>query len=233
MELCLRQDIVNTVKENSYKPKKQGNTALMQYEYSHDNNLKEIVSERVPIKARENEIRERFAKSTNSFDRQKMFSHYTTTYDSDNQTVQENIQKNNFKKAEIPDWFKAKYHNYQKGLYTTEHTGTFGIHGDVPFEKFFNTTQNHSKIYSDNYHIGKGTAKASDKLSGYKGFVPVNEVPNLETHQKDPFINVQKNNHLDNYMTRIPGYQGHIPRNPSNIKGNLRPYCLSTKDEKF
>jgi hypothetical protein len=74
-------------------------------------------------------------------------------------------------RAEIPDWFKSKYHNYQKGLYTTEHTGTYGSHGDVPFEKFFNKTQQPGKIYSDNYEIGKGSAKASDKLVGYKGII--------------------------------------------------------------
>lgn len=76
----------------------------MQYEYSHDNNLRQIVTERVPVKNREEEIRERLylinkfsAKSTNSFERQKMFSHFVSTYDHDNQIVQENL-KNNFKK---------------------------------------------------------------------------------------------------------------------------------------
>jgi hypothetical protein len=72
-------------------------------------------------------------------------------------------------RAEIPYWFKNKYHNYQRGFYTTEHTGTFGNHGDIPYEKFVNTTQVNGKLYSDNYEIGKGSAKASDKLVGYKG----------------------------------------------------------------
>jgi len=225
------KDIIKPIKEDSYRTQKGRDLSLMQYEYSHDSNLKEIVSERVPVKTRENEIRERFAKSTNSFDRQKMFSHYVTTYDSDNSVVQENV-KNNFKKAEIPDWFKAKYHNYQKGFYITEHTGTYGIHGDIPNEKF-SKTQVGVKQFSDNYDIGKGTAKASEKLVGYKGFIPVNDLPVKSTHLKDPFMNVQKTNHMDNYKQRIPGYQGHVPANPSNIKGNLRPYCLSTKDEKF
>jgi hypothetical protein len=46
-------------------------------------------------------------------------------------------------------------------------------------------------------------------------------------------MNVLKANHLSNYKTRIPGYQGYVPANASNVKGNLRPYCLSTEDEKF
>ena len=66
-----------------------------------------------------------------------------------------------------------------------------------------------------------------------KGFIPVNDLPVYDTHSKDPFINVLKTNHIDNYKTRIPGYQGHVPANPSNIKGNLRPYCLSSEGEKF
>ena len=61
----------------------------------------------------------------------------------------------------------------------------------------------------------------------------MNNIPAIGTHVKDPFMNVLKINHLDNYSTRIPGYQGHVPANPSNIKGNLRPYCLSTNGEKF
>jgi len=229
------KDLVKTVKEEAYNFQKGKDLSLIQYEYSHDKNLQDIVTSRKPIKTIENEVRERFAASTDSFARKKMFSNYTTTYDYDNAVVQENL-KNNFKKAEIPDLFKAKYHNYNKGTYSSEYTGTFGSHGDVPKDKFFNTSQNPtnlSKYYSDNYDIGKGTAKHTNQIVGYKGFMPVNNIQNKETHSKDSFINVMKTNHLDNYKTRIPGYAGHIPMNSINIKGNLRPNCLSTKDEKY
>lgn len=65
------------------------------------------------------------------------------------------------------------------------------------------------------------------------GFIPNNDITNNNTHVTDPYTNVLKANHLINYKTRIPGYQGNVPVNASNVKGNLRPYCLSTQDEKF
>ena len=36
---------------------------------------------------------------------------------------------------------------------------------------------------------------------------------------KDPYFNVNKTNHLLNYMVRIPNYQGYVPKSVTNIKG--------------
>ncbi len=49
----------------------------------------------------------------------------------------------------------------------------------------------------------------------------------------DPYFNLNKTNHMLNYKVRLVGYKGHIPSNTNNIKGAIRPYCLSTQGESF
>ena len=44
---------------------------------------------------------------------------------------------------------------------------------------------------------------------------------------------MNKTNHMLNYKFRLPNCQVYIPSNPSNIKGNPRQFCLSTKGETF
>ena len=106
-----------------------------------------------------------------------------------------------------------------------------GIHGDVPFEKFF--LKNQPKMHSSNYELSLGTTKPTNFIPGYGGFIPVNKFTVYNDRVKDPYFNVIKTNHMLNYKVRLPNYQGYIPQNPQNIKGNPRPFCLSTKGESF
>lgn len=106
-----------------------------------------------------------------------------------------------------------------------------GIHGDIPFEKFF--WKKLPKLYNDNSQIAKGTTKPTTFIPGYDGFIPVNKFTVYNDRINDPYFNVNKTNHMLNYHVRLPDYQGFIPKNPANIKGNPRPYCLSTKGETF
>lgn len=98
-----------------------------------------------------------------------MFSNWETQNRADSKIVKENLNKGENKKSEIPDWFKNKYHHYQTGYSRTEHYDNFGIYGERPNDKFFNTTQNLNKLYSDNYDISKGKSKATDQIPGYEG----------------------------------------------------------------
>jgi len=160
-----------------------------------------------------------------------MFSNWETTYDSDNKKAIEN--KEEFRKGEIKDWFKNKYHDYHRGFYKTEHETNLGVHGDQPLDKFSIKNQVDSKQYSDNYQIGLGTTKTTKFIPGYSGHLPVNNIETKNSSLKDPYFNVSKTNHMLNYKVRIPGHKGYFPLNPSNIKGNTRPYCLSTTGETF
>ena len=44
---------------------------------------------------------------------------------------------------------------------------------------------------------------------------------------------IVKQNMIENYCVKVPGYQGHKPMNAINEKGNIRPNCLDTKSETF
>lgn len=61
----------------------------------------------------------------------------------------------------------------------------------------------------------------------------MNQTKFNSTGTYDPYFKVSKTNHMLNYKAKIPGYKGYVPLDPINIKGNMRPYCLSTKDEAF
>jgi hypothetical protein len=61
----------------------------------------------------------------------------------------------------------------------------------------------------------------------------VNPIPRKFDSVNDPYFNFGKTNHLLNYNTRIVGHKGYRPVNQVNIKGNIRPYCLSTEGESF
>lgn len=141
-----------------------------------------------------------------------------------------------FTQSKILDLYKPKYHNYHKTFYNTENVKSIGIHGDKPTSKFFNQTQKFNRfnlLYNDNYELGRGTTKTALQIPGYAGFIPRNQQQRFNTNLNDPYSEVNKTNHILNYKTRIPKYQGHMSINPLNIKGNPRPFCLSVKNEVF
>lgn len=218
---------------NSLRKKKSG---VDQYDYCHDENLKEIVNE--GRKKNEDTIRQRYTQSSDTFNRRNMFSNWTTTYGAENTKVMQMKTQYPNVKGEINPLFINKYHQYHVGFFNTEHTKSMGIHGDKPTDKFnqqsrMNDTQTGGKLYSDNYQIGLGTTKASTFIPGYSGHIPINGMEEKGTVSGDPYFNVSKTNHLLNYKVRVPGYKGYVPMNSHNIKGVTRPYCLSTKEETF
>jgi hypothetical protein len=163
-----------------------------------------------------------------------MFSNWTTTYNEANKEMTQNLDKIN-PRSEIPEWFKSKYHDYHNGFYHTEHTKSLGIYGDNPTEKFFPDEKNkqvQGKLNSDNFELSRGTTKASSSLPGFLGHIPVNK-KEAPVNKEDSYFNVLKTNHRLNYNVKVPGYKGYVPKNPQNIKGNTRPYCLSTENETF
>ena len=163
-----------------------------------------------------------------------MFCNWDTTYRDTNKKVED--KKADFTPSEIFDQYLPKYHNYHRSYYNTEFIKSVGTHGDNPRDKFTDSTQKvlgneKQTAFNDNYLLGLGTAKANSNLPGYSGFMPSNRTKKEETNEKNPFIKVAKVNHMINYRIRVPNYAGHVSNNPVNIKGNPRPYCLSTKDE--
>ena len=164
-------------------------------------------------------------------DRQRAFSHWKSTYQESNKMIEDKKNEGEFVPAKMDEQFKNRYHRYHPTCYKNEHHVSYGIHGDVPFEKFF--LKNQPKIHSSNYEIGLGTTKPTHFIPGYAGFIPVNKFEVHNDRINDPYFNANKTNHVLNYKVRLPNYEGYIPKNPCNIKGNIRPHCLSTEGETF
>lgn len=160
-----------------------------------------------------------------------MFSNWTSMYNHHNTLTEEKKLQSNFKPSTIDDHFKKKYHRYHCVPYKTEQRTSMGVNADIPFEKYFIDDQ--PKFHNDNYEIGKGTTKSTNFIPGYQGFIPTNKYTIQNDRLQDPYFNINKTNHILNYKIRLSSYQGFIPKHLSNIKGNARPYCLSTKDEAF
>lgn len=174
---------------------------------------------------------------SNSLDRQKIFSNWNTTYRAGNENMLNTKSEREFKTDTIKDWFKNNYHDYKRGSYETESMKTIGIYGNNPNEKFSVDVnfkpEFKNKVYSDGHDLNLGTTKTSSFIPGYSGYIPVNSKPLKNTSVNDAHLGVGKANHVLTYNTRLPGYQGYIPTNSQNIKGVIRPSCLSTKEEAF
>jgi hypothetical protein len=48
-----------------------------------------------------------------------------------------------------------------------------------------------------------------------------------------PRETIIKQNIVENYNLRLPGYGGHKPMSALNDRGTLRPECLTTTGERF
>ena len=44
---------------------------------------------------------------------------------------------------------------------------------------------------------------------------------------------IVKQNMIENYSVKIPGYAGHKPANGNNERGVIRPNCLNIDGERF
>ena len=232
-ESIYTSDYIKNLKEENYtKPRDETlKQEIAKYEYSENPTALEIVSNK-NIQKDEPYIRNRFARDVASAPRQASFSHWESNYDHDNREAEEKKNSYSFRPSSIDDHFKKRYHKYHPAYYRTEGTQYSGVYGDNPFEKFFLHDQ--PKIHSSNYKLGMGTTKPTTVfIPGYGGYVPVNRFEYNMDYLKDPYFNVNKTNHLLNYMVRIPNYKGYVPKSVTNIKGNQRPHCFSTAGEDF
>ena len=164
--------------------------------------------------------------------RKNAFGQWESVYDHNNKVNEEMKKAYDFKPSSIDDHFKPRYHRYHTALYRTEGNQYHGLYGDDVFEKFF--LHNQPKIHSSNYKVGLGTTKPTTAFNpGYGGFIPVNRFEYYQDRMKDPYFSVNKANHLLNFHVRIPNYDGFLPSSVANMKGNTRPFCLSTEGETF
>lgn len=81
-----------------------------------------------------------------------------------------------------------------------------------------------------------GTTKVTKHIPGYNGFIPstdLNEKAVGQSKGNDCRATIIKQNIVENYNVRIPGYAGNKPMSVINDRGNLRGSCFSTAGESF
>ena len=89
---------------------------------------------------------------------------------------------------------------------------------------------------NQNHELTAGTTKTTTHIPGYNGFIPktdfnpdaVNQAGTLGARET-----IIKQNIIENYQVKLPGYQGHKPMNGVNERGLARPNCLNTTGETF
>lgn len=86
------------------------------------------------------------------------------------------------------------------------------------------------------HDLTMGTTKTTSHIPGYNGFIPRTDLnPTAVAHgagEQDRHT-IIKQNIVENYQVKLPGYQGHMPMSVMNDRGTIRPMCLSTTGETF
>lgn len=165
---------------------------------------------------------------------------FTTTYRDNNRNLQKSIEKikekdPNLLKTSLPNLYQAKERVSHNRRYQSEYSNSYGQFKDEPRDKFHKSIDFNSSIkrYYDNYELSIGSSKASSFMNGYTGHIPINDYTQNKTIDNDHFAKNFKVNLLDNFNKRIPHYTGHVIRDAGSYKGNIRPFCLSTKGETY
>ena len=91
-------------------------------------------------------------------------------------------------------------------------------------------------MQNETHELSMGTTKVTQHVPGYNGFIPKTDLnPNALTQGKcdQTRATIIKQNIVENYAVKVPGYCGHKPMSCANDRGALRPQCLSTHGESF
>ena len=81
-----------------------------------------------------------------------------------------------------------------------------------------------------------GTTKTTSHLPGYCGFLPKTDINPSAIGQgkgEQKRETIIKQNIVENYTIKIPGYAGYKNVSAMNDRGQARPNCLSTMGETF
>lgn len=108
-----------------------------------------------------------------------------------------------------------------------------GTYGDNPRNKL---NQESDKQENENHELTMGTTKVTKHIPGYNGYLPKTDLNTKALQQsaldgnRDTII---KQNIVENYQVKVPGYSGHKPMSTTNDRGTARPSCLNTQGENF
>lgn len=115
----------------------------------------------------------------------------------------------------------------------TEFSDAFGAHGANPRTQLPYDAVKQTNKKND---LSVGSTKVTNHIPGYNGFIPqidINETCQEQSKGEKPRNTIIKQNIVENYCVKLPGYQGHKPMSVINDRGTNRPGCLSTAGESF
>lgn len=121
----------------------------------------------------------------------------------------------------------------QRSFYVTESMKSYGTYGSKPTDR---VSKDADKMQNEVHELTVGTTKVTSHIPGYNGFLPKTDVNALALQQslgqqsRDTII---KQNIVENFHVRIPGYSGHKPMSALNDRGILRPSCLTNQGESY
>lgn len=136
--------------------------------------------------------------------------------------------------SERPVWsYPRQAYTSKRGYFKTESQMSLGVHGHNPRDKL----PNNAEMQGNEHHeLTMGTTKTTTHIPGYNGFIPKTDF-NASAVNQSSTLNARetivKQNMIENYSVKVPGYAGHKPANGQNEKGVIRPTCLNTDGERF
>ena len=157
-------------------------------------------------------------------------AHWGSTYKNN---VDESMQQP-FSKSTRPVWsLPRQAYSSKRSHFTTEAQVSLGTYGYNPRNKL---GQDSEKMENERHELTMGTTKTTTHIPGYNGFIPQTDFNQLALDQAALQGNrntIVKQNIVENYQIKLPGYSGHKPMSSINDKGVVRPNCLGTAGEKF
>jgi hypothetical protein len=111
----------------------------------------------------------------------------------------------------------------------TEYKFKYGVLGHRPTPHLMDENSVRQPLIND--ELKQGTTQLTSHIPGYMGFLPSTQLGGKAFEQgkglatRTTFL---KNNLIENYQTKLPGYTGLRPRSVVNLPNSLREACLSS-----
>ncbi|TNV72348.1 hypothetical protein FGO68_gene16976 [Halteria grandinella] len=227
------QKVASTVQPGIYQvPVKNANT-MISYEYGHKPELLQHMKiARVGSAKPYDTVSQSSASSLSSASTTKPLptSHWKSTYQG---VVQETLSKP-ASQSKRPEWsLPRQAYTSQRTFFVTEGQRSYGVYGSKPTDRI---NQETGQIENPVHELTVGTTKTTSHIPGYNGFLPktdINAVALQQSMGQNARETIIKQNIVENFHVRIPGYSGHKPMSAMNDRGTIRPSCLSGSGESY
>lgn len=136
--------------------------------------------------------------------------------------------------SQRPVWsYPRQAYSSKRSYFQTEFQKSIGTHGHNPRAKLPGESESQG---NEHHELTVGTTKTTTHIPGYNGFIPKTDFNAGAVAQASTLGNrntIIKQNIIENYSVKVPGYSGHKPMSCANEKGTIRPNCLDTTGEQF